>query len=120
MDTGASTSLQANSSLNGSTPTAVSSVLTLTSCKHSIFLSQPPQPLYFLRNLARSMLAVTRLPFQRSSLRRSRNTYVPILVLVAVLTYRFPDPPVRRDEVDYQKIPGKDRCTDIIDTLCTD
>ena len=53
----------------------------------------------FLRSPARSMLAVTHLPFQYSSLGQLRNTYVPIFVLVEVLTYRFADPPVRRDEL---------------------
>ena len=72
---GPSTSLQTTSSLNGLTPTAVSSVITLTSSKYSVFLSQPPRPLCFLRSPARSMLAVTHLRFQHSSLRQSRNMY---------------------------------------------
>ena len=104
---GPSTSLQTISSHNGTTPTAVSLMLTLTSCKHSIFLSwQPPRPLCFLHSPARSMLAVAHLPSQHSSLSQLRNMYVPILVLVEVLTYRFADPPVRRDELDYQKFPA--------------
>ena len=71
---GPSTSLQATSHLNGSTPMAVSPVLTLTSSKHSMFLSQPPRPLCFLCSPACSMLAVTHLPFQRSSLCQSHST----------------------------------------------
>ena len=102
---GPSTSLQATYSLNGSTLTDVSS-FTLTSSKYSVFLSQPPRPLYFLRSPARSMLAVTHLRFQHSSLRQSRNMYVPILALVEVSTSRFADPPVPRDELGYQKFPA--------------
>ena len=102
---GPSTSLQATYSPNISTLTGVSS-FSLTSSMYSVFLSQPPRPLYFLRSPARSMLAVTHLRFQHSSLRQSRNMYVPILALVEVSTYRFADPPVRRDELRYQKFPA--------------
>ena len=102
---GPSTSLQATYFLNRSTLTGVSS-FSLTSSKYSVFLSQPPRPLYFLRSPARSMLAVTHLRIQHSSLRQSRNMHVPILALVDVSTYRFADPPVRRDELGYQKFPA--------------
>ena len=111
---GPSTSLQATSHLNGSTPTAVSPVLTLTSSKYSIFLSQPPQLLCFLYSPARSMLVVTHLPFQHSSLCQSRNTYVPVLILVEVSTYRLQTLRFAR----LPKVPGMERRTDIIDTPC--